>query len=112
MGIEKDMKKGIHHSELAAMAGHEFARYNLGCIEYESRNMERAMKHWKISASAGDSDSMTAIHQLFKMGCVQNDVYELTLKAHNDSCAEMRSKAREDAEESWRGQEPKSYLKK
>jgi hypothetical protein len=23
--------------------------------------------------------------------------YELTLKAHNDACAEMRSKAREDA---------------
>ena len=108
MGIEKDMKKGIHHSELAAMAGHELARYNLGCIELKSGNMERAMKHWKISASAGDSDSMTAIHQLFKMGCVQNDVYELTLKAHNDAFAEMRSKGREDAEESWQYQDIRS----
>jgi hypothetical protein len=59
--------------------------------------MERAMKHWTISASAGDSKSMTAIHRSFIMGCVQNDVYELTLKAHNDAFAEMWSNAREDS---------------
>ena len=39
---------------------------------------------------------MEAIETLFKEGHVQSDLYELTLQAYNDSCAEMRSKARED----------------
>jgi TPR repeat protein len=95
--IEKDVKKAIHHYELAAMAGHEMARYDLGVIEYNSGNMERAIKHWTISASAGWSGSMTAIQEEFKRGHLQSDLFELTLKAYNDSCVEMRSKAREDA---------------
>jgi TPR repeat protein len=94
--IEKDMKKAIHHLELAAMAGHESARYYLGCIEYKFGNMERAIKHWTISASAGHRESMAAIIRPFNRGLVQNDVYELILKAYNDSCEEMRSKAREE----------------
>jgi TPR repeat protein len=60
-GVEKDTKKAIHHFELAAMAGHEFARHNLGYIENKSGNMERAIKHWTISASAGDRKSMMMI---------------------------------------------------
>jgi len=59
--------------------------------------MERAIKHWTISASAGCRDSMTAIHREVERGRVQIDLFELTLKACNDSCAEMRSKARDDA---------------
>jgi hypothetical protein len=37
------------------------------------------------------------IENSFKRGLVQTDVYEPTLKAYNNSCAEMRSKAREVA---------------
>ena len=96
-GVQKDVKKAIHHEELAAMAGHESARYNLGVGEYNSGNFERAIKHWTISASAGHGESMASIQELFERGHVNSDLYELTLKAYNDSCAEMRSKAREDA---------------
>jgi TPR repeat protein len=39
-GVEKDVKKAIHRLELAAMAGHETARYNLGVNEYNSGNLE------------------------------------------------------------------------
>jgi hypothetical protein len=42
-GDSKTMK---YHYEAAAMAGNEVARYNFGCNEYESGNMERAIKHW------------------------------------------------------------------
>ena len=96
-GVEKDMKKSIHHLELAAMIGHESARFDLGYMEYNSGNMERAIKHWMISASAGQKESMASIQAEFECGHVQSDVYELTLNAHNHSCEEMRSKAREDA---------------
>jgi hypothetical protein len=36
------------------MAGHELARNNLGNIEAEGGNIEQAIKHWTIAASAGD----------------------------------------------------------
>ena len=97
LGVEKDAKKAIHHYELAAMAGHETARCNLGVMDANSGNMERAIKHGMISASAGHGESMAFIQELFETGHVNSDLYELILKAYNDSCAEMRSKAREDA---------------
>jgi len=36
------------------MAGHEVARCNLGVIEARSGNLEQAVKHWTIGASAGE----------------------------------------------------------
>ena len=92
-----DRKNAKHHFELAAMAGHEMARYSLGFNEYNSGNVERSIKHWMISASAGHNDSMTVIKQEFERKLVQSDAYELTLKTHDDSLAEMRSQARDDA---------------
>ena len=50
---EGDLKKVKFHYEAAAMAGHEGARYNLGCMEYNSGNKERAIKHVMIAAAAG-----------------------------------------------------------
>jgi TPR repeat protein len=96
-GVEKDTKKVIRHFEIAAMAGHERARYYLGYIEADSGNMERAIKYWTFSASAGQKESMMMIKESFEKGLVQTDAYELMLKAYNHSCEEMRSKARDDA---------------
>ena len=96
-GVEIDGKKARHHLELAAIAGHEMARFSLGRMEYNSGNMERALKHCMISASAGHNDSMTVIQREFEKGLVQRNVYELTFKACNDSRAEMTSQARNDA---------------
>ena len=36
------------------MAGRELARSTLGTNEYQSGNLERALKHWTIAASAGN----------------------------------------------------------
>lgn len=48
-----DLKKDKFHYKAAAMAGHKVARYNLGYIERASGNVERALKHLRIVASAG-----------------------------------------------------------
>jgi hypothetical protein len=40
------------------MAGHELARYNLGIIEGKSGNEDRALKHLRIAASAGNYHAM------------------------------------------------------
>jgi TPR repeat protein len=90
-----DMKKAKFHFEAAAMAGHEVARYNLGGVECNSGNMERAVKHWTIAASAGDYKAMHDLITSFKRGHIIRDAINLTLKAYNNACAEMRSDARD-----------------
>ena len=92
-----DMKKAKFHYEAAAMAGHEVARYNLGCMEYLSGgNVERAVKHWTIAASAGDYYAMHSLIKVIEVGRVSRDEINSTLTAYNTSCDEMRSEARDN----------------
>jgi tetratricopeptide (TPR) repeat protein len=90
-----DMKKAKFHFEAAAMAGNEMARYNIGMDESNSGNMDRAMKHWMISASAGHHEAMHELKTLFEQGYVSRESIDSTLTAYNNSCAEMRSEARD-----------------
>jgi TPR repeat protein len=90
-----DLKKTKFHYEAAAMAGHESARCNIGTMELKSGNLERAVKHWMISASAGHFDAMHHLRSAFEDGLVSRESMDSTLTAYNNSCAEMRSKARD-----------------
>jgi TPR repeat protein len=92
-----DSKKERFHYEAAAMAGHENARVNLGLMELQSGNTERAVKHWMIAASAGSFRAMHNLRTAFEDGLVSRDTIEPTLTAYNNSCVEMRSKARDAA---------------
>jgi TPR repeat protein len=89
-----DLKKAKLHLEAAAMAGHEGARCLLGLMENKSGNRERAFKHWKIAASAGDYVAMHALITFFK-GTGRREAINSTLVAYNNTCAEMRSEARD-----------------
>ena len=81
------------------MAGHEEARSKLGGIEGSSGNvelpLERAIKHWKIAASAGHFHSMDPLRTGFEQGVISRDAIDSTLTAYNSSCKEMRSEARD-----------------
>ena len=90
-----DMKKAKLHHEAAAMAGHEMSRYNIGTMEAQSGNMDRAMKHWTIAASAGNFGGMHEMLCSFEEGVVSRESIDSILAAYNNSCAEMRSKARD-----------------
>ena len=91
-----DLKKEKFHYEAAAKAGNEVARYNLGCMEYHSGgNVERAVKHWAIAASAGHYDAMHNILGAFKQGVSSRAQIVSTLEAYDNSCAEVRSEARD-----------------
>ena len=92
-----DMKKAKFHFEAAAMLGHEAARFNIGVLEYDYGNIERAVKHWTIGASAGDYDSMNHLRINFEEGYVSRESIDSTLTAYNNSCVEMRSEARDAA---------------
>jgi TPR repeat protein len=90
-----DLKKAKIHYEAAAIAGHEGARYNLGCNETQSGNMERALKHWTIAATAGHQKAMNALLLAFNQSIVSRDEIDPILTSYNNSCAEMRSEARD-----------------
>ena len=98
-GVEKDEKKELYHMEEAAIGGHPDARYNLGYIEVNNENAERAKKHWIIAATQGESDSIKMLMELFKGGFVSKDVLADALRAHQAAVDAAKSLQREAAEE-------------
>ena len=64
-GVQKDLKKAKHYLELAVMGGDMVARHNLGILEMNAGNWNRAVKHWMISAEAGDNLSLKAIRECY-----------------------------------------------
>ena len=96
-GVQEDKKKGKYHLEIAAMGGNVMARDNLGVLEWNSGNDDRAMKHYMISASAGYDNSLKAVQDGYRKGFVTKDDFETTLRAHQKSKDEMKSEWRDKA---------------
>jgi len=96
-GVERDAEKTIHHWKLAAIGGHEGARYNLGVFEYNVGNMERSYKHYMIAARGGFDMSLKKVGEGYKDGYVTKDEYANTLRAYQCSVDEMKSKQRDIA---------------
>jgi TPR repeat protein len=92
-----DLKKAKFHIEAAAMTGDDVARTNIGIMESKSGNTERAVKHYTIAASAGNYTAMYNLLVTWKEGGVSRESIDSTLIAYNNSCAEMRSEARDAA---------------
>jgi hypothetical protein len=93
--LEKDTRKATYHRQLAAMAGNVYARHNLGCDEDNAGNMDRAYKHWMISANSGCDFSMKDIQEGHKSGFVTKDDYAKTIRAHGNSIDAMKSDDRD-----------------
>ena len=64
--VEVDEKKAIYYYELAAMRGDATARHNLGGLEANAGNIDRALKHFMIAISWGDNDSLDKIKEILK----------------------------------------------
>ena len=96
-GIERDKKKAIHYYQLAAMKGHNTARYNLGVIEGKDGNFYRAMKHHLIAAKCGDVASLQTVKVGYTAGHVSKEDFEKTLREHQASQDETKSEARAKA---------------
>ena len=97
-GVEKDVGKGLYHLEEAAIAGHADARYNLGADDWNSRNIERAVKHFIIAAIQGYDESIKTLMRGFKAGFVAKDVLAAALRAHKAAVDATKSPQREAAE--------------
>jgi len=96
-GVEVNMKKAKYYWELAAMNGSINARHNLGSVEGESGNYQRALKHMMISATAGHEGSVGAVKVCFQNGMITKDGYENVLRAYQQRKDEMKSDERDKA---------------
>jgi len=109
--VEQDTDKAMHHYRLAAIGGHEMARHNLGAIEYNKGNNERAYKHYMIAAKAGMDNALKVVGDGYKYGYVTKDEYASTLRAYQVSVNEMKSKQRTIAASVLGEKRVKMYLK-
>eukprot|EP00984_Skeletonema_dohrnii_P008945 scaffold3345_cov83-Skeletonema_dohrnii-CCMP3373.AAC.4 len=96
-GVEKDMKKVIYHAEEAAIAGHPEARYNLGHIEWNYGNKERAVKHFVIAANLGYDKSVETLKKVYLRGKVSEEDFAAALRAHQAAVDAMKSPGRDAA---------------
>ena len=88
--------KGIHHYQIAAIGGCDTARWNLASFEKEQRgDSERSLKHFMISASAGNGESLGLVKKGFMSGMISKDQFEKTLRANKESTDEMKSPQRD-----------------
>ena len=94
-GVAIDKKKANHYYELAAMSGSVQARNNLGVLDYEAGNYDRAMKHYRIAAKAGYKNALDVVKEGYTEGYVTKDQYANTLREYQKSQDEMKSNARE-----------------
>ncbi len=98
VGVEKDMKKYIYHTEEAAIAGVPEARHNLGCDELKNGRFERARKHFTIAANLGDHDSLKKLMALYANGHASKEDYANALRAYQAAVEATKSEEREKAE--------------
>eukprot|EP00984_Skeletonema_dohrnii_P026905 scaffold16308_cov71-Skeletonema_dohrnii-CCMP3373.AAC.3 len=101
-GVEKDEKKSIHHTEVAAIGGHPDARCNLASYEERNGDMKRTARHLIIAATQGSNESIKSLMDLFKIGKVSKDDLAAALRAHQAAVEETKSPQREAAEDFFR----------
>jgi len=79
------------------MLGDVNARHNLGGLECNVGNIERALKHWMISVAGGDADSLNKVQQLYSNGLATKEDYSNALRSYQEYLNEVKSVQRDEA---------------
>jgi TPR repeat protein len=98
-GVEKDLKKQLHHLEEAAIGGHSKARHYLGFNDGENGRHDRARKHFIIAAKQGEDDALEMAKLGFTKGIMSKEDYEAALRGHQAAVDATKSEQRDAAEE-------------
>ncbi len=97
VGVEKDEKKELYHTEQAAIAGHHLARHNLGSFEGKKSRFDRAVKHYIIAAKVGVDDSLEVAKSLYKDGLATKEDFTAALRGYQTAIEATKSPQREEA---------------
>ena len=90
----------------AAIGGHPHARYILGCNEIKNNgNVEKAVKHFIISAAQGEDNAIKMLMNAFKEGCLSKEELAAAFRAHKAAVDATKSPQRKVAEDKmgWNG---------
>eukprot|EP00984_Skeletonema_dohrnii_P006044 scaffold2139_cov79-Skeletonema_dohrnii-CCMP3373.AAC.6 len=98
LGVEKDEKMELYHSEEAAIGGDPIARCSLGCKEGENGRLDRSVKHFIIAAKLGHDGSIQNLKELYKCGYVSKEDFASALRGHQAAVDATKSPQRELAE--------------
>lgn len=98
VGVEEDKERAVYHFEKAAIGGHPQARHDLARYEGRNGNIERAVKHFIISAKLGNELSMKALWAEFRNKNIIKEDLDATLRSHQAAINAMKSSERDAAE--------------
>ena len=96
-GVERDEKKVVYYYELAAMGGIVTARYNLGMLEGQTGNMDRALNHFMIAVGFGHTQSLEIIKHMFMNRQATKNDYAKALRVYQANLVEIKSPQRDEA---------------
>ena len=94
-GVERDKKKATQYYELAAMRGNVEARQDLGAMEGQAGNNDRALKHYMISVRDGNLQSLNNIKRMYMFGYTTKDDYTKALRSYRAYLDEIKSDQRD-----------------
>ncbi|EJK55880.1 hypothetical protein THAOC_24329 [Thalassiosira oceanica] len=97
MGVQQDTGKAVEYYERAAMQGNVLARHNLGCIEGQKGNNDRAVRHYLISAKIRLNESVEVIKMMFIDGEATKEQVAEAQKGYQDAVEETKSHDRDEA---------------
>jgi len=95
--VKMDVEKARHYWELAAIGGISEARFNLGCLEGNTGNNEKALKHWMIATKDGDTNSLEYVKRMYGYGDATKDDYANALRSYQAYLDEIKSDQRDEA---------------
>ena len=96
-GVEVNEKKAVHYYELAAMMGNEVARNNLGNMEKKAGNYKRALRHFMIAVSSGNTESLNMIKEMYSNGFATKEDYTKALQSYQAYLLEIKCAQRDEA---------------
>jgi TPR repeat protein len=105
-GVTKDIKKGVHYYEQAAIAGCATSRHYIGVIEAKAIHVDRAkaihvdrsQKHFQIAAGGRSLGALKKIQDAYmRYGLASKDEYEKALRAYQKYLDEVKTDQREEA---------------
>ena len=95
MGLVQNREEGLKYWKNAAEGGPLVARHNIGCVEASRGDIVAAIRHWRLSASGGEKDSMRCLIVRFEAGLFHHGDLAETLQAMYRARAEMKSEDRD-----------------
>ena len=97
--IELDMPKALEFYQVAAKKGSVHAHQLLSVFQGNgiNGNHQESIKHLKVAASAGGQAAMAMLMEFYKVKLISKEDLTKTLRAHQASLNEMKSKERDDA---------------